>query len=258
MPPFKSAFQLEQKKIGDGNELFIINIPSITSELKALIDEKIVQICHGIKSQSKRQLVKSRIISFLATKDCNTQMGAIAEFFIHLFLNERKFKQECLFLNLEENSIKKGFDGVYSRQKLQWLLESKSGSINSSSISHRAKIKESYDDLKSKLAGEGPNNPWRNAYNHAGHIDVAAKKNIVKLISDFSDEYDASHFHDIADFNIIPGATIFLDGTWTNFDSVKMESKIKTLIKTMNYKSIKIICVTKLSLQIFQDYLLNP
>jgi hypothetical protein len=258
MLAYKSAFQLEQKRLGHGNELFIINIPSITTELKALIDEKIVQICHGVKSRSKRQLVKNRISSFLATKDRLTQMGAIAEFFIHLFLNERKFKQQCLFLNLEENSIKKGFDGYYSRQQVQWILESKSGSIDTASISHRAKIKESYDDLKGKLAGKGPNNPWRNAYNHAGHINVAAKRNIVKLIEDFSDEYDINNFHNIADFNIIPGATIFLDGTWTEFDSVKMENKIKSLIATMNYKSIKIICITKISLQIFQDYLVNP
>lgn len=36
--------------------------------------------------------------------------GAVAEFFVHLYLNILGLKQECLFLNLEENSIKKGFD----------------------------------------------------------------------------------------------------------------------------------------------------
>lgn len=255
MPAYKSAFNVEQVDLGNGNELFILNIPAINPELKILIDNKIVQICHGSKSTSKLTAVKRKVQSFLSTKDSTTQMGAIAEFFIHLFLNERSFEQQCLFLNLEENSIKKGFDGYYSGNGVEWILESKSGSIKTKAISHHAKVKESYDDLKQKLAGVGSNNPWRNAYNHAGHIDVGAQKSIVKLIETFSDEYDENKYHDITDFNIIPGATIFLEGTWTALNSAEIENRVRKLILKMNYKSINIICVTKLSIEIFQVYL---
>ena len=80
--------------------------------------------------------------------------GSIAEFIVHLYLKACGFSQECLFKNLEEGSIKKGFDGYYTYSNEEWIMESKSGSIKTSGITHRAKIKEAYDDLKNKIDGE--------------------------------------------------------------------------------------------------------
>ncbi|MFY2508239.1 hypothetical protein ACN3E9_08105 [Vibrio pectenicida] len=110
-------------------------------------------------------------------------MGAISEFFVHLYLQESGYKQEFLFFNLEEGSIKKGFDGFFSKNSDTFLLESKSGSIKSKKISHKDKLKSAYSDLENYVSGKsekGKNNPWKNAYNHASHIDVGTEKSIRK------------------------------------------------------------------------------
>ena len=258
MPVLSTPFDVTGICLGKGNFLSIINVQSFTPALKTLIDEQIVSICHGDRSTTKRDLVKKKLQKFLASKDTSKQMGAIAEFILHLFLREQKYKQECLFLNLEENSVKKGFDGYYSKNGLAWILESKSGSIGTATISHQSKLKESYTDLKDKLAGVGSNNPWREAYNHAGHIDVRSKKSLIKVIEMFSDQYDGLKYQNIKDFNIIPGATIFLDGTWTIIDILDLERKVRDLITKLEFCKIHIVCITKLSIDLFIDYLNKP
>ncbi|RXI33618.1 hypothetical protein CP964_06280 [Arcobacter defluvii] len=181
-------------------------------------------------------------------------MGAIAEFFIHLYLSTQEYKQECLFFNLEENSIKKGFDGYYSKETLEWIMESKSGLSSTKGISHKSKIKEAYDDLDNKLKGNVSNNPWENAFRHADQKSVNTQQNIVTNIDNFSNEFELGIFKDIKDFNIIPTATIFLDGSWSN-DIEKIKQEITTLISTLQYQKLEVICFTKKSLNIFIDYL---
>src|SRR5690606_4526086 len=172
-------FTVSVKNLSDGNELHIVDIESITSDLKNCIDSKLIKICEGNVS-TDLQLVKNRVIKFLTTKKgSTTELGAIAEFFIHLYLNQIGFEPQFLYLNLEEGSIKKGFDGYYSHIEEEWILESKSGSISTSGISHISKVKESYTDLEEKLAGNVKNNPWRNAYNHANLRDVGATDTVL-------------------------------------------------------------------------------
>jgi hypothetical protein len=253
--PITTPFVVTKKDLSNGNELFIIDIEEINNNLRALIDAKFVKICEG-NSGTDLAIVKSRLLQFLKTKKgSNLEIGSISEFFLHLFLNQKGFDPQFLYLNLEEASIKKGFDGYYFYNGEQWVLESKSGSINTAGISHRSKIKEAYDDLEGKLAGRGTNNPWRNAYDHASHIDVGAKPNVRADIKKFSDQYSVNEFHDIKQFNIIPGATLVLDGTWTAVNGDKIESDVKTLIATLQFKQIKVLCITKKSLELFWDYL---
>jgi hypothetical protein len=234
-------------------KISIIDIPEIDPQLKLLLDEKLISICEGC-SPSELTLVKSRVLRFMAPKDANTKMGATAELFMHLYLSTLGFKQECLFLNLEENSIKKGFDGYYSKENEEWIMESKSGAIETIGISHRSKIKESYEDLKSKLAGGANNNPWRNAYNHASHADVGTHPSIKSQIRKLADSYEAKSFCDIKDFNIIPGSTIFLSDTWKDNDT-DMVDKLTNLLATLEFKKIVAICITKRSLNLFIEYL---
>jgi|SRR6185312_4216212 len=250
-----NAFKVTRKDLGSGNELCMIEVEEIDAGLKACLDEKFIRICEG-NSGADLPYVKNRLISFLATKKgTNIETGAIAEFFIHTYLNEAGFEPQFLFFNLEERSIKKGFDGYYLHQREEWFVESKSGSITTDGISHRGKIKESYDDLKDKLAGGATNNPWLNAYNHASHMDVKADATVREHIKAFTKAYEKKTFHDIADFNIIPGSTIFLDGGWVAPDMAALEIAINELITGFDFKKIRVLCTTKKSIQLFWDYL---
>jgi hypothetical protein len=134
-------------QINQNVTLHIFELQEITDEIKSFIDSKIVNITNGTRKIDLK-IVKTKLKNFLASKKgSTTEMGAIAEFFIHLYLSTQGYKQECLFFNLEENSIKKGFDGYYSKETLEWIMESKSGLSSTKGISHKSKIKEAYDDL---------------------------------------------------------------------------------------------------------------
>jgi hypothetical protein len=41
---------------------------------------------------------------------------------------------------------------------------------------------------------KGRNNPWRNAYNHASHIDVGSRKPLRDKLRDIAKLYDSGEF----------------------------------------------------------------
>lgn len=236
--------------------LHVIGIESITEDIKDLLNTYFVSICEG-DSDSEISLVKQRLAKFLETKNEETQMGAVAEFFVHLYLNQLNFKQEFLFFNLEENSIKKGFDGLFSKDSETFLVESKSGTISTKGISHRMKLNTAYLDLKNYVSGKsekGKNNPWRNAYNHASHTDVCAEKGIRKKIKKLCDMYDSGEYTNIKDYRIIPCSTIFLNSAFDNKENSKI-LKYNDFLKSYDCITLDAICISKKSLEIFKKYL---
>ncbi|ABV64319.1 hypothetical protein [Bacillus pumilus] len=238
--------------LGENYQIHVIAIEDYTQDFLEYMNAHFVSICEG-ESESDIIMVKQRAKSFFEKKSDSLKMGAIAEFIIHLYLKERGYKQECTFFNLEEGSIKKGFDGYYSKKEEEWIMESKSGKKDNNT--HWGKVKTAYDDLKEKFSGNVANNPWKNAYNHASHIDVGTDKNLRKKIKLLSDNFTQSIYPSLKDFNLIPSSTIFLNDIWEEQDVSKLKGKLEKQISTFEYKEIIIICITKKSMSLFLDYL---
>lgn len=241
------------EQISNNVFIHIIEIEEFSNDFKNFIDEKLITIYLGSRTIDLN-LAKKKLFYFLDSKSYNTKMGATAEFFIHLYLSENEFKQECLMSNLEEGSIKKGFDGYYSKDNEEWIMESKSGHESTVGISHKKKLKEAYNGLKSLLSGGSTNNPWENAYNHVSHRNVNTRETIIKNIERLSDEFDTDIFYNIKNFNIIPTATIFYDSSITS-DKVTIYNDIKELHDEFEFKDLILICISKKSLDLFIDYL---
>ena len=250
-----NIFNSEDIDLGNGSHIHFINIPTLDEVITSYIDASIVSICEGA-TDTDIATIKKRLIAFLTPKKgSTTEMGAIAEFFGHLYLTEIGFKQEFLFLNLEEGAIKKGFDGYYSQNDETWIYESKSGSISTEGASHEAKISLAYSDLRTKISGNSPNNPWQNAYNHASIIDVGTSVSIRQNLKALANAFTQGKHQDIASFNIIPGSTLFLDGAWTNIDVAGLIPQLRTLMTAFKFSKINIICVNKASIALFWSYL---
>ena len=173
------------------------------------------------------------------------------------------YNQECMFFNLEERSIKKGFDGLYSKDSEEWIMESKSGLITTAGMEHQNKIKEAYSDLHDKLrgklnsSGKHLNDPWKNAYNHASHADVGTELGLRKKIKKYSSEYKKRIFHDVSEFNVIPSSTIYYngDGDWKESDLTQVSDEIKTYFDSKDFKKVRAICISKKTKQLFWEYL---
>ena len=249
-----SRFEIDQNI-----SLLVIDIEGMNSDLKQILDQNFVSICEG-NSGSSIEIVKKEVSNLFSNKSEIWIEGAIAEFFTHLILKNNKFKQECLFLNLEENSIKKGFDGFYSRNGETWIMESKAGSINAEGISHSKKITLALRDLSDRVSGKKSENgsiinPWHNAYSHACHCDVGSSESIREYIKKLSNDCINRRYHSIDIFNNIPSSTIFLNNKWTSPDHSKIRDEIFSIKKKLKGAKVIVICMTQSSVDTFKNYI---
>lgn len=246
--------QIQENKI----ELHIINIRELTDEIKNIFDNFLVKICHG-NSDSTINDVKKELKNFFEGKSDKIIRGALAELLVHIYLNSNEFKQEFLFFNLEENSIKKGFDGYFSKGGEEFIVESKAGTSSSQGSTHKNKLQTAYSNLKDYVEGtskKGKNNPWHNAYSHASHIDVGTDKEIRKKIQLLSSDYSKNIYRDINEFNVIPCSTMFLEEKWNDEVTSQVSDSTKnSFLSEFNGKSVKAICITKISEKQFFDYI---
>lgn len=249
----RNIFSSEIEELQDGNKLHLIHIESINSDLEDVINKNIAEICFGDPNRNI-DVVKSRMRRLLK-EDSNHLMGATAEFFAILYLKELGFKQEFVFINLEENSFKKGFDGYYTIEKEEWILESKSGDIESAGGTHHEKISVAYRGLKNTISGNSgnQNNPWENALFHAKSVD--SKKDIKSKLQGLADDFELGVFRDIKDFNIIPTSTIFLGNLWEEIDKVDLTDRIANYFSAKDFNKLNVICINKKSVKTLIDYL---
>ena len=251
-------FLLTKINVSESEVFYFLDIENYSNEFIQLIDSEICKIWDGDEDkESDINVVKSQIKNLLDKKDKNKKHGLIAEFICHLFLRSLEYNQHFLFQNLEESSMKKGFDGLYKKDGEMWLFESKSSYTKDSS--HEKRIKEAYNDLLNKVEGNNTKNPgynpWRNAYNHANIRSVKYDETIIKSLSNLSKMYSQKEYSKIDEFNIMPSSTIYLGDEWCQINVSSLTEKLKEDITGYRYKKIHIICVNKKDINSFIDYI---
>ncbi len=254
-------FNARTEQISDKLSLTVLEIGALTPELASYIDQNLVSVCAGKNATWALDDIKIQIQKLFRNKEAKKEqkyskweMGAVAEIFIHLYLNSRGVVQECMFFNLEENSVKKGFDGYYSDGDEKWIMESKSGSITTKDIGHATKLREALKDLEDKVSGKNAkNNPWREAYNHANTIDVNSADQIRKYLQQMANEFSRDIFHEVKEFNLIPCATIYFeDRDFPTKESILKESQ--TVANNVNFKKAHLVCISNKSVDVFKNY----
>lgn len=254
---YKNEYQVENNLI----PIDIIQIKGLNEVLRETINKKIALICAG-DSKLDIELIKIRIRRLFRDKNINQQMALISEFFVHLIINLKEYEQKSLFFNNEdERQLKKGFDGFYIKNNEIWIMESKSGSINTKGISHYRKVREAINDLNNKFSDNSNNNPWANAFAHAAIVGVRTKNinnDFLSKIDKLSSDYLTNKLYTIQDFNIIPAATIFLDDANNIFEELKQDKiflDIKELINDFSLKKAHIICISQKNIALFKEYI---
>lgn len=245
----------EVGKLQENIILTTIGITELDRDVTEKLDANFVKICKG-NSDWDLMTVKKEVANLYKMKDFRWRMGATAEFFVHLYMQQKDFKQQCIFENLEERSIKKGFDGVYSKDNDVWLMESKSGSIETERICHSNKILDAIDDLEKKISGKTRNDPWRNAFLHASV--VTAPKTILNRFDRLSHDFVNEKFHSINEFNTMPCATIFLSGAWPSKNHNEITLEISKILDRLKGNNIHIVCTTHKSVDLFLQYIDYP
>jgi hypothetical protein len=170
----------------------------ISDELKAIVRDRLSAICYGAARASRNSPAysyKQTLNSFFHrydTKSSAIKKGMIGELLTHiLFLHfSPDFTAASLNFNMEEESIKKGFDLVFHHQQSEeiWLVEVKSGDCgNASSIQKVGSLLSiAKNDLKSNLNSDRET-LWHNAI-HGASIALKAGK-LKEQIEDLLEIY---------------------------------------------------------------------
>jgi hypothetical protein len=176
----------------------ICHIEYISAELKKLIKKNLSTICHGSHIsdyfQDPLYSYRTTLESFLERYDSKTpetKIGMVGELLSHLLITELydDFNVASAFFNLEENSIKKGFDLILCRtsDKTLWITEVKSGKLHKGKNhdqTTRNLLNSAKQDLNKRL-NETEKKYWYNSINSVRsslHDETDYKNTLLKIL----------------------------------------------------------------------------
>ncbi|OUT18369.1 Hachiman antiphage defense system protein HamA [Campylobacter concisus] len=246
-----------ERKIG---ESIILEIHSLSDELKGKIKEQLVEICHGEYAlvsnfnyhsfdETVKELVNHRIPS-----NTNRKVGVIGELLLNVLIREfTDFKIVSPFFNLEERNVKKGFDiiAVDSNKDL-WIIESKAGELGKLKTSTE-KVCERINTAKSDLdrrLNKHNTQLWLNAVNSVRNAldDNSEKNTIVNILNKNSNSCISN------DKNVVLGGTVFCLFN-TKIDQNELMKLYNSIFNTNKFSQLKLIAIQKQTYQAIIDYL---
>ena len=179
------------------NGYAVCHITDLSDDLKDLIRKHLSTICHGSHVsdylENPMYNYKSTISSFLERyedKVDETKKGMIGEFLSHIIITSLfdEYAIASAFFNLEEKSIKKGFDLLLFNivDNTVWITEVKSGNLHASKTHDQTTtilLNKAKNDLIKRL-DEQETQYWHNAINHvrAAVHDEADYRNVLLSI----------------------------------------------------------------------------
>ncbi len=240
-------------------KIHLIRFEKYSSDFILHIESEITEIWNGEQKFETLDLktIKKDILNFIQNKTDKQKHGIISEFFCHIYLRKLGFQQYSIFDNLEENSMKKGFDGLYMDNNFEmFILESKSTLENTKMKSHPKNINKACKDLGQKIDGtNNQNNPWKNALNHANRSRIDPSMTLLKNLTIFSADFINKKYHKIQDFSIIPSSTIYFGDNIKMYELSDFENDLNSTINNYSFKSFEVICINKNSINEFITFL---
>jgi len=177
------------KKIDGINRTWLCVIDSFSDEFKELIRARLASICHGCSRANNKGKTNNDVYSYKNTlrtfmnrykgKGQITKKGMIGELLAHLLIShcDKNMKTASPFLNMEESSIKKGFDLVLLNNKSRdlWFTEVKAGHGGKkiSNTKNKLLLELAKKDIKQRL-DSNKDSLWLNAING---VTIAFEKN---------------------------------------------------------------------------------
>lgn len=203
----------------------VFRVDELSESIKESMREQLAAICHGenyTNTGRRAYNYKNTIKEFLKRyekKSEKIRMGMIGELLVHLIFNNYfdEYKTVTPYFNMEERSIKKGYDLVLTEvaNQILWITEVKSGKLHSRKNSNRTMndfIGTAYKDLTKRLNKENVS-LWMEAVNCAKislddkHV---MKQAVIDILLDWNDEATdgkcSSH-----DKNVILTGVLFAD-----------------------------------------------
>ncbi|KXG14942.1 hypothetical protein LT17_03734 [Pseudomonas aeruginosa] len=197
-----------------------------------------------------------------STKTRKTQTGMLGELLSHVVILELfpDFEVVSPFFNMEEKSIRKGFDLLLyqSSSNHVWITEVKSGEMRVGKTPctvTRDLLAKARDDLKGRLAEQEPNH-WQNAINAARNA-IHGKANFrdsVLEILELEGDMAVGSSATAADNNVFLISALFSDVTQRVAERT-VSRFTKELSEKCVFKTVLVLSLQKGTLKRLEDFL---
>lgn len=266
----KTIKDIKGVKFVSYGENYFFYIYELSDELKVYLRDFLPNICHGDNEaeigdtiHSYSETLKEFLRRYEAKRQ-NQQIGLIGELMLHfltrLYLDN--FQVCSPFFNMEDGSVKKGFDIILrdvKDDKTVWFVESKAGEYGSedkdSTDSLMRRFDIAYADLKSRL-NDNQRQLWLNALNSARVAmidDRDEKKQVIEILRAYSNNVAKEELTS-QECSVILAATLFHDVT-QKVDYTVMENKELEVRKKAVFKNAILIGIQKSTYSRIVDFL---
>ena len=244
----------------------VCRIKYFSDDLKNQIRNRLSAICHGpdaVSSESIFSSYKQTLREFnkrYNSKSENIKKGMIGELLTHIliFKTHPDFEPANPFFNMEEGSIKKGFDLIIFDKKLHqmWILEVKSGNakaMNANTFNNNL-LNTAKNDLKKRL-NENETNLWLNAINGAkialssGKVKDRINQILENCYNEAADERQGG------DSKNIILASVTYKSTTDPITLVEVKKKGKKIIDEKLFMNVIIFSIQKETYQRIAEFL---
>ncbi len=225
------------------NKYSLFCVQDFSDEIKNAIREQLAEICHGEDNANTGRRMysyKNTVKEFIKrykVKSKKIQIGMIGELMVHLIISNYfdEYKSVTPFFNMEERSIKKGYDVVLTEANSPnlWIVEVKSGELHNNKSSNQT-INDLIDTAKRDLVerlNEENASLWMEAINGAKvsfESKNTMKEAVIDVLMSWGDEAsDGIYTSD--DKNVILTGVLFssLDDTVTQNNILIKQQKIE-------------------------------
>lgn len=250
------------------NEYSLFTIQDFTDEIKDALRSQLAVICHGeekVKSCRKAVNYANTVKEFLKRyedKSEDIKLGMIGELLIHLLIFNYidSFKTVTPYFNMEERSIKKGFDLVLTENDnpTLWITEVKSGQLHKNKNSNQTindLLGTAKRDLVTRLNDENTS-LWMEAVNGATiSFDSSnlMKNAILEVLGNWEDD-STDGIYTSEDKNVVLTGVLFSDIA----DAVQetmVESKQKKIRNDNCFNQVYLLTVHKNTYSKVYDFL---
>ncbi|QQX59715.1 hypothetical protein [Pseudomonas chlororaphis] len=247
----------------------LCRVESFSDELKQALRDNLTRICHGADQASRDRAIfkyPATIKHFweqrYSKKTWETRIGMLGELLSHVIILKLfpDFDVVSPFFNMEEKSIRKGFDLLlYETSKNNvWITEVKSGGMGKDKTSCSATsalLRLARDDLKKRLA-EPELNHWLNAINaarNAIHNKANYRDSVIEILElegDLADGNSAT----ASDNNVFLISALFSEVSQA-IDEQTVSKFTTKLVAESVFKTVWVLSLHKGTMEKLEEFL---
>lgn len=258
-------------EFNDDSSVSLCVIDDLSDELKEIIRSELSKVCHGpakVEEGRKSYAYKPTIREFVKRykeKSATTKLGMIGELLCHilLFHFNNKLKPASPFFNMEEGSIKKGFDlmVINTSDNSFWITEVKSGELGEKDKNQkiRALIDLAKSDLIDRLTAKN-STIWYSAINNI-EISLSGNTSEKKILKDLLEEFiegedEEEVKKDSKSMNVFLVPILF-EKTTNSVEIEVIKEKRKKLVDAGDFSNCLIFAIQKSTIGKVENFLLN-